>query len=179
LTDKHLGGRFDGTDDDPYDVFYVATPGTATSVAFWERMQDEVELKPLTSEQFIFRSKLDGLNFLHLRNVKRLRLTDVRDHLGARRFLARIKVLQGDDRLLTRAWASFMRRRAPKNHGLLYRSMMATVSAGTIGGDAAVLMQPICGPQFFEQVGDPVPLSSGPGLREVKLALKNSGVGLA
>ncbi len=185
LTDPTQGNRFDGTNDDPFDVYYAATPDTATGVAFWETMQNHVEVKDLTYEQFIFKSKLAGRAFLYFTNKRELKLVDVRDHTGARRFLAKIKVLQGDNRLLTRAWASFIRRRTPKHHGLLYDAMMSRYERTVSGppafqkeGWAVVLMKPDCSSDFLQELAPHEPLSRGEGLLKVKQALRGTGVGL-
>ncbi len=176
LTDASSGGRFDGTPDDPYSFLYVATPYGSPHVAFWETFQNDFSFNdPVSGGRLglVLKTDLESRSFAYLRVLQPLRLLRLHDHEDVSQVHTLVKVLRGDDRLKTRAWAQFIRLHIGKKiHGFIYTS---AVLGSRANGDAVVLFGDKCAPGLFLQTDPPeIPMASAAGALLVDQALSGT-----
>jgi hypothetical protein len=173
LNSQKRGGRFDGTRADAYAFTYVAHPHNFPHVATWESLQNDMNVDPAAGEMLIDESSLNGRAFAYLKSNIALKLLDLRDPRTATYFGTSIKVLEGSDRIGTRAWSAYFRHHLTAIQGLIYRS---TVWPSGSKGDAIVLYEDRCGSDPLEPQSPVIPMSSTAGKVMVLRSLKGTSV---
>ncbi|CAM02383.1 RES domain-containing protein [Saccharopolyspora erythraea NRRL 2338] len=140
-SDDHFGGgRFDGTERDPYPVYYAALqPPTA----LMEYLARDLRYRD-NGGRLVSRGKVNGRRISSVRTTRPLALVSLLSGPDLAAVAQDGWLIQSDEYGKTRRWASWIREQARWADGLIWRSRR------DIGGEALVLFGDRCGPDALE-----------------------------
>ncbi|GAA2806632.1 RES family NAD+ phosphorylase [Saccharopolyspora taberi] len=160
-SDEHFGGgRFDGTERDPYPTYYAA-PHSSTALMEYLGRDLRVLSNGLRTAGY---AKVKGRQLSAVRTTRELTLVSLLSGPDLAAVAQDEWLIQSEDYGKTRRWSNWIRQQAEWAHGLVWPSKR------DVGKPALVLFGDRCGPEVLE-VSRQIDLSTPVGTRHVNVLL--------